>query len=49
MKANGRPMDVTYPSARYAGDALKPPKQAYVVDLNRSSFFCCVGHGDAAL
>lgn len=27
MKANGRPMDVTYPSARYAGDALKPPSK----------------------
>ena len=27
MKANGHPMDVTYPSARYAGDALKHPSK----------------------
>ena len=26
-KANGRPMDVTYPSVRYAGDALKHPSK----------------------
>ena len=27
----------------------KTSKQAYAIDLDRSSFFCCVGHGDAAL
>ena len=27
MKAKGHPMDVTYPSARYAGDALKHPSK----------------------
>ena len=26
-KAEGRPMDVTYPSVRYAGDALKHPSK----------------------